>query len=140
MPSLGGASDEDEHGHISRWDYGPHGDNACHSSESRPDNCAGQVRGHVLCSPTQRLVDRRLDRETAAYGPGPRYHLGIRQRTQGVSRSREEALINPIFDTSAQRETTGQAPVPDAQDAPTSVSMVVVAGFKPFTRPGSDGA
>jgi hypothetical protein len=50
-----------------------------------------------------------------------------------LGRSREKAPINPIFSILAKRETAGQAPVPYARDAPTSVSMVAGEGFEPST-------
>jgi hypothetical protein len=52
----------------------------------------------------------------------------IGQRKQRVSKSREKAPINGNSEVSPERETAGQAPVPYARDAPTSVSTV--AGVK----------
>jgi hypothetical protein len=41
--------------------------------------------------------------------------------------------INPDLRPRSERETAGQAPVPYAREAPTSVSMVAGGGFEPPT-------
>ena len=56
-----------------------------------------------------------------------------RQRRQKLINAREKTPEKLDLRVEAERENAGQAPVPYALGAPTSVSMVAGAGFEPAT-------
>ena len=90
------------------------------------NNCPGdQSRGGGDC--------HQSDPPPAAAGPADWVQTAIQRRAVARRWSREKAPINPISANSAERETAGQAPMPCARDAPTSVPMVAGVGFEPTT-------